>query len=193
MGCLHVLQARGCALHVRLRRKGIRGRGREGSPVLAQAGTVPGTRGLMLGSPSVLCSHPALGSPDPAHGSMQDHCSASLVTFPSPGSPLHLWLGGCQVLPWEKPCQKPPDHEMPPPQHTGTSLCPLATLLHVISGFPVGLWCACSLHLPPSTGWHGDFQCPPLHVPHCCMTWMGTARAACTDKPRATWSAPMVE
>lgn len=136
---------------------GHRGRGREGSPLLAQAGAVPGMGELLLGSPRVLCPQPALGALTQPMG----RCRATAqrhqgwVTVPSPGCPLHLWLSGCQGPGKSHAKSLLSMRRRPPAQRTGTSLCPPATLLCVTCGFPVSLWGACSLHLPPSIGYGG--------------------------------------
>lgn len=59
------------------------GYGLEGSPLLTQAEAVPQTTGLFLVFPSVLC-------PQPAYGSIQDHCSVSprLGDVPLTGQPF---------------------------------------------------------------------------------------------------------
>ena len=137
--------------------EGRRGRGREGFPRLPQAGAVPGTRELLPGSPNVLCPQPALGFLPQPMGQCRAtaRCHQGWVTFPSPGSPLCVRTDGCLVLPWEKPCQKPLGHEVPPCSARALPCALRWTMLCVICGFPVSLWGACSLCLPPSMGYGG--------------------------------------
>lgn len=136
------------------------GYGLEGSPLVAQAEAVPGTTGLFLVFPSVLC-------PQPAYGSIQGHCSVS----PRLGCSPH-WAALCtsdwvnvRSLPGTSHTKRLLSMNCHPKLSPAKKHFPLATLACIICGFPVSLWGACSLHLLLSAR-HGamDILCSPLHT-----------------------------